>query len=156
MTPEQRRLRARIAANARWSRPMARTDQAVAARAAILARLERQVDPAGSLTPEERAALVRSAGRRLGAELNAARARKRRLLRSGPEQAEEVLPVFCAGSTSFYGKYHERRRNSLGTRRKHSRPLLMGAFWVTAGYWFGGHGCAAGGCRDGGRGRFRG
>ena len=39
---------------------------------------------------------------------------------------------------------------------KHSRPLLMGAFWVTAGYWFGGHGCAAGGCRDGGRGRFRG
>jgi hypothetical protein len=57
---------------------MARTDQAVAARAAILARLERQVDPASSLTPEERSALVRSAGRRLGAELSAARARKRR------------------------------------------------------------------------------
>lgn len=77
MTPEQRRLRARIAANARWSRPMARADQAAAARAAILSRLERQVDPPGSLTPEKRAALVRSAGRRLSAELNAARARKR-------------------------------------------------------------------------------
>ena len=56
---------------------MARADQATAARAAILARLERQVDPAGLLTPEERTALVRSASRRLGAELNAARARKR-------------------------------------------------------------------------------
>ena len=77
MTPGQRRLRARIAANARWSRPMARADQATAARTAIFARLERQVDPAGSLAPEERAALVRSAGRRLGAELNAAQARKR-------------------------------------------------------------------------------
>jgi hypothetical protein len=56
---------------------MARVDQAVAARAAILGRLELQVDPAGSLTPGERAALVRSAGRRLSAQLNAARARKR-------------------------------------------------------------------------------
>jgi hypothetical protein len=79
MTPEQRRLRARIAANARWSRPMAREDQAAVARAAMADRLERQVDPDGALTPEERAALVRSAGRRLGAQLNAARARKRRL-----------------------------------------------------------------------------
>ena len=78
VTPEQRRLRARIAANARWSHPTARADQATAARAAIFTRLERQVDPTGLLTPEERAALVRSAGRRLGAELNAARARKRR------------------------------------------------------------------------------
>ena len=32
MTPEQRRLRAQIAANTRWSRPMAREDQADAAR----------------------------------------------------------------------------------------------------------------------------
>jgi len=78
VTPEQRRLRARIAANIRWSRPLAGADQAAAARAAILARLEQQVDPAGLLTAEERAALVRSAGRRLGAELNAARTRKRR------------------------------------------------------------------------------
>jgi hypothetical protein len=76
MTPEQRRLRARIAANARWSRPMARSDQAAAARAAIFTRLERHVDPGGLLPPEERARLVRSAARRLSAELNAARARK--------------------------------------------------------------------------------
>lgn len=78
MTPEQRRLRAKIAANARWARPMARADQADAARSAIFTRLERQVDPAGTLPPDQRAVLVRAAARRLSAELNAARARKRR------------------------------------------------------------------------------
>jgi hypothetical protein len=77
VTPEQRRLRARIAANARWSRAMARPDQANAARSAMIARLERQVDPAGALAPDEKAVLVRAAARRLGAELNAAKARKR-------------------------------------------------------------------------------
>jgi hypothetical protein len=77
MTPEQRRLRAKIAANARWMRPMARADQATAARDAIFARLEHQVDPARILPPDERATLVRAAARRLSAELNAARSRKR-------------------------------------------------------------------------------
>ncbi len=76
MTPEQRRLRAKIAANARWMRPMARADQADAARSAIFARLEQQVDPAQAMPPDERALLVRAAARRLSAELNAARARK--------------------------------------------------------------------------------
>jgi hypothetical protein len=47
MTPEQRHLRAQIAANARWSQYMAREDQSAAARSAIYARLERQVDPEG-------------------------------------------------------------------------------------------------------------
>ena len=77
MSPEQRRLRARIAANARWSRPLARADQAEAARSAMFSRLERQVDPAAQLSPEERAILVRAAARQLSAQLNAARARKR-------------------------------------------------------------------------------
>jgi hypothetical protein len=77
MTPEQRRLRAKIAANARWSQPMARADQAEAARSAMRARLERLVDPAGKLRPDQRAVLVQAAGRRLAAELNAAKARKR-------------------------------------------------------------------------------
>jgi hypothetical protein len=61
MTPEQRRLRAQIAANARWSKYMAREDQADAAREAIFARLERQVDPEGQLPPDERARLVKAA-----------------------------------------------------------------------------------------------
>ena len=54
----ERRLRAQVAANARWSRYMAREDQSAAARSAIFARLERQVDPEGRLEPTERACRV--------------------------------------------------------------------------------------------------
>ena len=78
MTPEQRRLRAQIAANTRWSRPMSREDQSDAARAAIYQRLEREVDPLGELPPDERDRRVRSAARALSAELNLAKARKRK------------------------------------------------------------------------------
>jgi hypothetical protein len=82
MTPEQRRLRAKIAANVRWSKPMARADQADAARAAIFARLERQVDPQVRLAPAERDELVRAAARVLSYRLVAARVRKRQRARS--------------------------------------------------------------------------
>ena len=78
MTPEQRRLRAQLAANTRWSRPMAREDQADAARAAIHQRLAREVDPLRQLPPAERERRIRSAARALSAELNLAKARKHR------------------------------------------------------------------------------
>ena len=68
MTPEQRRLRAQIAANTHWSRPMSREDQADAARTAIFQRLERQVDPHGELPPEERDRRIRSAARASGSD----------------------------------------------------------------------------------------
>jgi hypothetical protein len=77
MTPEQRRLRAQIAANTRWARPMSREDQADAARAAIYARFEREVDPHGELPPDERNRRARSAARALSAQLNSAKAQKR-------------------------------------------------------------------------------
>jgi hypothetical protein len=77
VTPEQRRLRAQIAANTRWSRPMSREDQADAARAAIYERFEREVDPLGELPPDERDRRVRSAARALSARLNSAKARNR-------------------------------------------------------------------------------
>lgn len=76
MTPEQRRFRAQIAANARWSKYMAREDQAYLARRAFFARLEREVDPQGELAPEVRAQLVKAAARAHSARLNAAKARK--------------------------------------------------------------------------------
>jgi hypothetical protein len=44
---------------------MAREDQADASRTAIFARLEREVDPSGQLSPAERAVLVKAAARRL-------------------------------------------------------------------------------------------
>lgn len=77
MTPEQRRLRAQIAANTRWSRPMSREDQADAARNAMHERLEREVDPLRELPPDERDRRVRSAARALSAKLNLAKASKR-------------------------------------------------------------------------------
>jgi hypothetical protein len=77
VTPEQRRLRAQLAANTRWSRPMAREDQADAARAAIYARLQREVDPQGKLSPDERGRRVHSAARALSAKMNSAKARER-------------------------------------------------------------------------------
>lgn len=77
MTPEQRRLRAQIAANSRWARPMARADQADAARSAIWERLAAEIDPDGRLRPDELAPLLKAAARRLSAQLNAAKARKR-------------------------------------------------------------------------------
>jgi hypothetical protein len=77
VTPEQRRLRAQIAANARWSRPFAREDQAAAARAAIRARYEREADPSGTLPPDKLAPLARAKAREHSARLNAAKTRKR-------------------------------------------------------------------------------
>ena len=56
---------------------MARADQADAAGTAIAMRIEREVDPEGQLPPDQRAALARAAARRLSAQLNAAKARKR-------------------------------------------------------------------------------
>jgi hypothetical protein len=77
VTPEQRRLRAQLAANTRWSRPMAREDQANAARTAIYTRLEHEVDPQRKLSPDELGRRVRSAARALSAKMNSAKARKR-------------------------------------------------------------------------------
>jgi hypothetical protein len=79
MTPEQRRLRAQNAANARWSKHMAREDQAYVSRQAIYDRLAREVDPDGKLPPRERTVLIRNAAKRLSARLNAAKARKHAL-----------------------------------------------------------------------------
>jgi hypothetical protein len=56
---------------------MSREDQAAAARTAIYARLEREVDPEQRLPPDERAQFVRSAARALSARLNSAKAKKR-------------------------------------------------------------------------------
>jgi hypothetical protein len=57
---------------------MSRENQTDAARAAIHHRLEREVDPLGQLPPGERDRRVRSAARALSAELNLAKARKRK------------------------------------------------------------------------------
>lgn len=52
MTPEERTLRARLAAHAQHAQGKTNTN---AARQALQARFEREVDPDGVLSPEERA-----------------------------------------------------------------------------------------------------
>ncbi len=54
ITPAQRSRRARIAAHASWANTTDRTARTRPATLAFLARFERQVDPDGRLTAEER------------------------------------------------------------------------------------------------------
>ncbi|GAA2185018.1 hypothetical protein GCM10009785_35100 [Brooklawnia cerclae] len=77
--PSERALVGRIAANERWAREPDRSAATAPARAAMLAKFEREVDPDGVLTPEERA---RRAGHAKKAyftrlALKSARARRR-------------------------------------------------------------------------------
>lgn len=55
MTPEQRRMRAQIAAHVLWASCTDPSAHTAPARSAFLERFEREVDPDGVLTPEERA-----------------------------------------------------------------------------------------------------
>lgn len=55
MTPEQRVMRARIAAHTRWSTTGNRSAATEPARRAFADRWERLVDPDGVLDPDERA-----------------------------------------------------------------------------------------------------
>ena len=79
LTREQRTLRARVAAHARWSKedPAA---NAARGQAGLLARFEREVDPDGSLPPAERERRAQSAYRahmgRLALASSKARARR--------------------------------------------------------------------------------
>lgn len=79
LTPTERTLRARIAAHTRWSRedPVEGT---AAARSAFLGRFEREVDPNGELSAEERARRAKHARSAYFAALalKSARARRRR------------------------------------------------------------------------------
>jgi hypothetical protein len=63
LTPEQRSLRARIAANTQWANTSDRAARMAPARLAADRRFERQVDPDGVLPPEERARRAASARR---------------------------------------------------------------------------------------------
>lgn len=61
LTPDERRLRAQIAANARWSKPGARETQSDKIRRARLTHYEHRVDPDGVLEPAPRCQLAENA-----------------------------------------------------------------------------------------------
>jgi hypothetical protein len=77
MTPEQRRMRARIAAHARWARVADRSAATEVARSAALRRFETEVDPDGVLSPAERHKRARNAQSAHMAKMSYARSRKR-------------------------------------------------------------------------------
>ena len=61
MSPEQRTLRARLAAHESWARTDDTSARTAPARKAFLDRFEKQVDPDGELSPAERARRARHA-----------------------------------------------------------------------------------------------
>jgi hypothetical protein len=79
-TAAERKLRATLAAESRWAQPGSRETARVTARASMIARFEKQVDPDGVLPPAERAKLAESARRAhlLSMSLKSVRARRLR------------------------------------------------------------------------------
>jgi hypothetical protein len=80
LTPDERRLRAQVAANARWAKPGARQRQAEAITGSKLAYFERQIDPDCKLDPVERRRCAENALRAemAGLALRSAKARRQR------------------------------------------------------------------------------
>jgi hypothetical protein len=71
-----RTLRARIAASERWAHEPDRAAATAPARAGLIAKFERQVDPDGLLSPGERTERTESARRAHYARMALARRRK--------------------------------------------------------------------------------
>jgi hypothetical protein len=80
LTPAERSLRARLASHTSWSRTSNRAERTSAARQAFADRFERQVDPDGTLPPDERQRRAESAKKAYytGLALKSATARRRR------------------------------------------------------------------------------
>lgn len=79
LSPSERALRAQIAAHESWAKTPDRAARTAKARAAALERFERQVDPNGELTPQERAVRAEHARKAYFKRLafKSARARRR-------------------------------------------------------------------------------
>ena len=61
LTDEELKARARLAAHVQWSRTPDRTARTQAMRDGLQAKFEKQVDPAGIYTPEQRAKMAEAA-----------------------------------------------------------------------------------------------
>jgi hypothetical protein len=81
LTPSERALRARLAAHTSWANTSDRQARTAPGRKAAMDRFERQVDPDGTLDPEERALRAEQAKKahmtRLALKSAQARRRKR-------------------------------------------------------------------------------
>lgn len=83
ISPEFRKLRSRIAAHESWAKTDDRAARTAPARQAALDRFERQVDPNGDLTPQERARRAEHARKAYFTRLALKSAQARRNRRTG-------------------------------------------------------------------------
>jgi uncharacterized membrane protein len=88
LTPEQRNLRARVAAHTRWSKPDARQRQREAISAARLRHHEQLVDPDDTLDPAERRKLAENSLRAEMARLALRSSRARAARKGGAPDGE--------------------------------------------------------------------
>jgi hypothetical protein len=86
--PADRALASRIAAHTSWANTENRSARTAPARAALMAKFEQQVDPDGTLTPQERAKRAKNAKLAHFARLSLLSARSRRKSRELTEQAQ--------------------------------------------------------------------
>jgi len=93
-TESDRTLAARIAAHESWAKSANRSARTAPARAALLAKFEAQVDPDGSLSPEERLSRAENARKAHFTRLALKSARSRRKaadLTVDPDRADAEL-----------------------------------------------------------------
>ncbi|MFE2121023.1 hypothetical protein ACFW9U_10235 [Rhodococcus aetherivorans] len=83
LTPTERQLLAQIAAHESWAKTDDRSARTAKARKAALDRFEREVDPNGELTPQERAKRAEHARKAYFARLALRSAQARRARKSG-------------------------------------------------------------------------
>jgi len=93
LTPTERKLRAQLAAHTSWANTTDRSARTAPARAALLERFEREVDPDGTLDPAERAERAESARRAHYARMALASARSRRRRAEARRQAASENPA---------------------------------------------------------------
>ena len=85
--PQEQSLIARLAAHERWAHTADRTAATAPARAALMARFEREVDPDGTLAPDERARRAENARKSYFLRLALKSARSRRKSREMADDA---------------------------------------------------------------------
>lgn len=88
-TPNERALRARLAAHTSWANTPDRTARTAPARAGLMARFEAEVDPDGTLPPAERARRAESARKAYYTRLALRPAQARRAKATGRRKASD-------------------------------------------------------------------
>jgi hypothetical protein len=119
LTPTERTLRARVAAYRSWVATHDRTARTAPARAALLDRFEREVDPDNRLSIEERACRAEAARKRRRSPT-----RCWRTIRPNDGAARSGTPIGGAGREQIADSVRRARASSAWERRL-SAPLQV-------------------------------